>query len=111
MEKMNRYPEVVRKLVEEYAAIPSGIGEVDTYPLIDPHGHHYVAMQSGWVNGHRVHGAFLHLDVIDGKVWLQFNGTDQLIVDELEAAGVPKQDIILGEQPPELRQYTGYGVG
>ncbi len=97
--------------MEEYAAIDGGVGEVSTYPMIDPQGHHYIAMQSGWVNGHRVHGAFLHMDVIDGKVWIQFNGTDQLIADELEAAGVPKEDIVLGAQPPELRQYTGYGIG
>ena len=111
MDKTDQYRLIVRRLVEEYANQKPSIGEVDSYPMIDAEHDHYIAMQSGWVNRHRVHGAFLHLDIIDGKVWIQFNGTDQLIADELVAAGVPKEDIILGEKPADIRPLTGYGVG
>lgn len=111
MDKLTRYRKIVRQLVEEYAGHEVSIGDVDSYPLIDPDHDHYVAMQTGWVNRHRVHGAFLHLDVIDGKVWIQFNGTDQLIADELVAAGIPKDDIVLGDKPADVRQHTGFAVG
>lgn len=111
MEKLTRYPQIARAVVEDYASFGTSIGDVSSYPMIDPQGQHYIAMQSGWVNGYRVHGAFLHLDVIGDKIWIQYDGTDRPVADELEAAGVPKHDIILGEQPPELRQYTGYGIG
>ena len=56
-------------------------------------------------------GAFLHLDIINGKVWIQFNGTDQSVADELVAAGIPKEDIVLAEKPADIRPFTGYGVG
>jgi hypothetical protein len=111
MDRLNQYREIVRRLVEEYASQKPSLGEVDSYALIDPERDHYVAMQVGWVNRHRVHGAFLHLDIIDGKVWIQFNGTDQSIADELMAAGIPKDDIVLAEDPADVRPLTGYGVG
>ena len=111
MEKLTRYRQIVADLVQEYAGIPLSHGQVKTYPVIDAERDHYLAVQAGWDRRHRVQGAFLHLDIIDGKVWIQFNGTDQRIADELVRAGIPKEDIVLGEKPPELRPHTGYGVG
>lgn len=108
---MNRYREIVRNLVEEYASHKPSHGQIDSYPVIDPERDHYLAVQAGWDRRRRVQGAFLHLDIIGGKVWIQFNGTDQRIAEELVRAGIPKEDIVLAEKPPEVRQYTGYGVG
>ena len=111
MDKLTRYREVVRRLVEEYASHKPSVGDVDTYTMMDPDRDHYIAMQTGWVNRHRVHGAFLHLDIINGKVWIQFDGTDRPVADELVAAGIPKEDIVLAEKPADVRPFTGYGVG
>ena len=111
MDKLTRYREIVRRVVEDYASLQVGDGRVDTYALIDAARDHYVAMQTGWWGEDRVHGAFVHLDIINEKVWIQFDGTDRPVADELEAAGVPKEDIVLGEQPAEVRPLTGYGVG
>jgi hypothetical protein len=111
MEKVNRYRQIVRSLVEGYAGRSPSDGQVDTYPVIDPVGDHYLAVQTGWDQRRRVQRAFLHLDIIDGKVWVQFNGTDQRIAEELVRSGIPKEDIVLGEKSPELRPHTGYGVG
>jgi hypothetical protein len=52
----------------------------------------------------------LHLDIKDGKIWIQWNGTEDDIAAELVACGVPKHDIVLGFHTPLLRQYTEYAV-
>jgi hypothetical protein len=52
----------------------------------------------------------MHIDIIDGQVWIQANNTDRLIAEELVAAGIPPEAIVLGLQPPEVRRYTAYGV-
>jgi len=52
----------------------------------------------------------IHIDIIDGQVWIQANNTDRLIAEELVAAGVPVESIVLGLQPPDVRPYTAYGV-
>ena len=72
---------------------------------------HYLAVQAGWDGQRRVQGAFLHLDIIGEKVWIQFNGTDQSVAAELVAAGVAKEDIVLGDKSARVRPHTGYGVG
>jgi hypothetical protein len=64
-----------------------------------------------WHGGRRVHGSIIHIDILDGKVWLEYNGTDARIGEELVAAGIPRDAIVLGFQPEELRSLTGFGVG
>jgi len=53
----------------------------------------------------------LHLDIINGKIWIQQDGTEVGIANKLVDLGVPKQDIVLGLDPPVMRQYTDFAVG
>ena len=48
--------------------------------------------------------------MLERKIWLQQNLTDRNPAEELVAMGVPKEDIVLGLQPPYKRPYTDYGV-
>jgi hypothetical protein len=111
VDKLTRYREIARAVVTDYAGVKVSHGQIDSYPVIDPVGDHYLAVQAGWDKHRRVQGAFVHLDIIDGKIWIQYDGTNRPVAYELEAAGVPRNDIVLAEKPPEVRQYTGYGVG
>jgi hypothetical protein len=111
MDKLDRYREIVRAVVEDYARDKPSRGEIDSYPVIDPVRDHYLAVQAGWDGHKRVQGVFVHIDIIDGKIWLQHDGTNRPVARELVAAGVPKEDIVLAEKPPEVRPFTGYGVG
>lgn len=62
----------------------------------------------GWDGAQRVHGSVVHIDIIDGKVWIQRDGTKHGIAEELVAAGIPRDHIVLAFHPPDLRQYTDY---
>jgi hypothetical protein len=111
MDKLTRYREIVTKFIRDCTNIKISHGEIDTYPVIDPVGDHYLAVNVGWDRGRRVQGVFLHLDIINEKIWVQFNGTDERVASELVNAGVSKDDIVLGEKPVSLRPLTGYAVG
>jgi hypothetical protein len=52
----------------------------------------------------------VHFDIKDGKIWLQYNGTEIDFAQALFESGVPKSDIVLGFQAPHRRPLTGYGV-
>jgi hypothetical protein len=56
------------------------------------------------------HWAFIHVDIKDGKVWIQHNMTDQPIAEELVALGIPQDQIVLGFHPPYVRPHTGFAV-
>ncbi|NEO02004.1 MAG: XisI protein, partial [Moorea sp. SIO3I7] len=53
----------------------------------------------------------VHVDIKDGKIWIQHDGSEIAIADQLVELGVPKQDIVLAYQAPIMRQYTEFAVG
>ncbi len=58
----------------------------------------------------RCYGVVLHIDIIDGKIWIQQDGTEIGSANELVELGVPRQGIVLGFDPPNLRQYTDFAM-
>jgi hypothetical protein len=109
MDTLTAYQQIVRELIQEYAHKPSH-GEIEPEIVIDKHGRHYEIMHVGWDGPRRVHGSVLHIDILDGKIWIQHDGTSPGVAHDLVAAGVPKEDIVLAFRPPDVRQYTGYAV-
>ena len=111
MDRTTQYREILKNVVNHYASIGKDPPGVKTYASIDPEHDIYSVESTGWENNRRVYGRFIHMDLKDGKIWVQHDGTNWPVVDELEKAGVPKEDIVLGFIPPHRRQYTGYAVG
>ena len=68
-------------------------------------------LKSGWEDQSWVHSCIIHIDIKCGKVWLQWNGTEDDIAVDLVNAGVLKEDIVLGFQSPFMRQFTEYAQG
>jgi hypothetical protein len=52
----------------------------------------------------------LHLDIKNEKIWIQHDGTEGGIADELIEHGAPKQDIVLAFHSPFKRQFTGFAI-
>lgn len=53
-------------------------------------------MHVGWINGQRIYGSVIRLDLINGKIWPQHNGTEGDIAQELMAGGIARKDIVQG---------------
>jgi hypothetical protein len=112
MDKLERYREIVRCLIEEHARFPLSYGQIETEAVIDREHDHYEVVHVGWDRHRRVHGCVIHIDIKkDGKVWLQYDGTDRVIAEKMVEAGIPREDIVLGFQPPNVRQHTAFAVG
>jgi hypothetical protein len=71
---------------------------------------HHQVVHVGWADDFRIYGCTLHLDMRDGKIWIQHDGTEGGIADRLVERGIPKSDIILAFHSPFKRQFTGFGV-
>jgi hypothetical protein len=67
-------------------------------------------MWDGEVQSASMESFFLHADIIDGKIWIQQDGTEEGLANQLVEHGVPKHDIVLAFDPPNLRQYTDFAV-
>jgi hypothetical protein len=110
MDRVDQYRRIVCRVIEDYADGKSSYGQIATETIADREKDHYEVLRVGWDKDRRVHGSVVHLDIINGKVWIQHDGTDRPVADELLAAGIPPEDIVLAFQPPDLRQYTGFAV-
>lgn len=110
MDTLTRYRQLLRNLLQDYAHKPAH-GDIEPEIIIDEAGTHYELMQIGWDGTRRVHGSVIHVDHKDGKIWIQHDGTSPGIALDLVEAGIPKEDIVLGFRPADVRPYTGHGTG
>ena len=110
MEKVDKYRQVIQTFLKDYVSVPVANGEIESYTVFDVADDHYQVMSVGWRGHCRVFGCVLHLDINDEKVWLQHISTEVRVGHELMAMGVAREDIVLGFQPPALRQYTEFAT-
>ncbi|MFN0015474.1 MAG: XisI protein [Saprospiraceae bacterium] len=105
MDKLLKYKNIVRELAEFIAAISPSSKDVEVQKIIDDANGHYLLFSVGWENNRWVYASFVHIDVKEsGRVWLQHDGTDLRIADELVNRGIPKSDIVIGFQAPHARK-------
>jgi len=108
MATLDNYRRIIEKVLAEYTKIPYAYGEIKCQAIFDRSSDSYLLMSLGWDDERRVHGCLAHLDIINGKIWVQRDGTEHGIARDLEEAGIPKERIVLGFQPPDVRKYTEY---
>ncbi len=110
MDSLDSYRELIENVLKHYVDISYANGEIENQVLFDRTHDHYAVISLGWQHVRRIHGCLVHIDIIDGLVWIQRDETEDGIAEELEQAGIPKSRIVLGFHEPDVRQHTGYAV-
>ncbi len=110
MDSLETYRDLIEKILSEYAAIPYAYGDIQQRAVFDRKRDQYLLVNVGWHNERRVHGCLVHIEIINGKIWIQYDGTEDGIATELVRAGVPKDRIVLAFHPPDVRPYTEYAA-
>lgn len=111
MVQVSEYPDIARKVIEHYARFAPSAGEVEVEVVADEVRGHYELLHNGWANGYRIQGAVIHIDLKNDQFWIQHDGTERGVANDLVEAGVPKDHIVLAFHAPEMRKYTEYAVG
>jgi hypothetical protein len=111
MDKVARYRAYIQQIIDEYSQYTPSYGEVELEVIADTVHDHYQLLSVGWNKHQRIHGSLLHLDIRDGKIWIQYDGTEEGIANRLVAMGVPHDDIVLAFHPPYKRKYTDFAIG
>lgn len=112
MDRIETYRTYIQQLLSDRAACSMrSPSNVEAQTVFDTEQDHYQLVYVGWKrNGLRDFGCLIHLDIKDGKIWIQYDGTEGGIAYKLVELGVPKQDIVLGFQPEEVRPHTEFAV-
>ena len=88
MDRTDEYRAIVKRLLQEVADMTPEENIRTEFVCDDALGHYQVG-QVGWENKRRVDDVFLHIDVVDGKVWLQHDD-DLRIAEDLIALESPR---------------------
>lgn len=70
----------------------------------------YLLVNIAWEKYERTYYSVAHLDIINGKIWIQKDATEEGIATDLENLGVPKDKIVLAFHSPTLRKYGEYAL-
>ncbi len=111
MDKVAQYQAIVTDFLEQLAARPyANAPDIERQVVTDFVHNHYQLINVGWHGAHFAYSVLLHFDIRDGKVWVQQNGTELEIADELIARGVSATDIVLGFIPEAERSLVKFAV-
>ena len=95
MDGLDAFRQIIRRILRECAEIPYSHGEINLECVFDIESDRYLLMLVGRDGHRRIHGCLVHVDIVDGNIWIQRDGTEHGIARDLLAAGVPADKIIL----------------
>lgn len=110
MDTLENYRQIIEQVLTQYTHTSYANVSVQNEAIFDPHHNRYCIISSGWDGVRRIHGCLIQVDIIDQKVWIQRDDTEDGIAYELEEAGIPKTSIVLGFKDVEVRKHTGYAI-
>ncbi len=109
MERIN-YGELVQTILSQHSGNDLDT-ETEVQLVFDTEREHYQVLHLGWEEQKRVYGCAIHVDIKKEKIWIQRDRTEAGVANELVAAGVPKEDIVLAFKAPYVGQFTDFAVG
>ena len=112
MDKLTHYRALIKQLFQERADLMNGqpVEGLETLCLFDEERDQYLLHNVGWCDHQRVQYITLLARIHNGKIWIEEDGTEEGLASMLVEEGVPKVDIVIAYNPPELRHLTSYAA-
>ncbi len=110
MDTLDEYRDRIHNIISQYARIPCKYGQINRIVIVSEDRNHFLLIKEGWDGKKHIHHCLIHVQILNDKIWIHFDGTEDGITDELVAARVPKDKIVLAFHPPYVRQHTGYAI-
>jgi XisI protein len=77
MERIEQYRQFIRQLLTSHATPEQNSdSDVECQLVFDTEQDHYQILDVGWEGYKRIYNCFIHLDIKDGKIWIQRNMTE-----------------------------------
>ncbi|OUL22596.1 XisI protein [Nostoc sp. T09] len=111
MDTQLKYQNIIKSVLQNHADYRTALGDgYASQVLFDDERGQYLVLDIGWSGDKYLHATPIHLSLIDEKIWIQWDDTEEGVASDLLEAGVPKKDIVLGFRHPKVRQHTGFAV-
>lgn len=116
MDKLESYRNAIKKILNQYYEMtlqPTHVFndvEVSDRLAFDEIRDQYLWFRFGWDDKKQVQHIIIYLCIKNGKVWVEEDATNLCVVDDLLAAGISKNDIVLGFHHPSKRTLTEFAT-
>lgn len=111
MDKPGHYRNLIRKTLIEHCQLANkSSSTVETITVFDEQSDNYLLIQMGWKLDKRIKNTTLHVRLLNHKIWIEEDWTEQGVVTDFIDLGVPDSDLVLAFHPPHLRQYTDFAI-
>ncbi len=102
--------QAIIRVLQEYVEYLGDDPESEIQLVIDEAQDHYLFIEIGWHHNRRIYGTLIHIDIINDKIWIQQDGTEEGIANELVNLGISPQQIVLAYKTLESRKITDFAV-
>jgi XisI protein len=110
MDKLAQYRIYIQQILNHYSQFRPIVGDTERFVSFDCDRDHYQLFTVGWNQYQRIYGCLIHIDIRGGKIWIQYDGIEKGVANDLIELGVPKQDIVLAFKSESMRKYTDFAV-
>lgn len=87
--------DIVKQVIERYAKFVPSHGNIRLDTVFDDQQGRYALMQVGWDRDRRVRGNLIYITLQQGQVWIEYDGMEQGITQDLIKGGIAPERIIL----------------
>lgn len=101
MDNTVNYRKIIKQTILRYAQFRPSHGNIRLESVFDETNERYLLMQTGWSRGRRVRGNLIYITLHNGKVYIEYDGIEHGITDELVRNGIPKDQIVLSYLLPQ----------
>ena len=115
MDRVARFQKNIMSIMEEFAdARKDSSADTDTQvsyrTVIDEPHHRYQLVLVGWQHRERIYHIIFHVEIINNKIWIEEDNSEDSFAEMLVEKGVSKKDIVLGYFSEFHRKHTEYAA-
>lgn len=112
MDKIKVYRDLIKNILTEYynRSSNSSLNQIDSCLIFDEQHDHYLWLTLDWEGSKRHKYTHVHIRIKNEKIYIEEDFTEEGIANELISLGVPKSDIVLAFQPPDIRKFTDFAI-
>ncbi|AIE72684.1 MULTISPECIES: XisI protein [unclassified Synechocystis] len=112
MDKVIKYQALIKKILTDYDQLvhQSPDYNTETCLVFDENHDHYLWLTVDWQDDKRKKSTHVHVRIKNEKIYIEEDWTEEGIANELLKEGVPKKDIVLAFQAPEIRKFTEFAI-
>ncbi|MDJ1169607.1 element excision factor XisI family protein [Roseofilum sp. BLCC_M154] len=91
----------VKQVISQYGRLTPSHGQIRLDTVFDETQDRYALMQTGWSQGCRVRGNLIYITLENERIYVEYDGLEQGITQDLLDLGVPSEQIVLAFLPEQ----------